>query len=79
MHHGTLDVVSIRNMRLARESLKERTGQGAGLALMRKSRDRQGRSWTTPFGSPRATGSVSDPESQMHLPHAGLQVPCGSI
>jgi hypothetical protein len=33
MPHGTLDVVSIRNMRLARESLKECTGQNSGLAL----------------------------------------------
>jgi hypothetical protein len=30
MRHGTLDVVSIRNMRLVRKSLKKRTGQGAG-------------------------------------------------
>jgi hypothetical protein len=29
MRHGSLDVGRIRNLRLARESLKERTGQGA--------------------------------------------------
>jgi hypothetical protein len=52
---------------------------GCGLGAERKSRDRQGRSWTTPFGSPRATGSVPDPESEMPLPHARLQVPCGSF
>jgi hypothetical protein len=32
-----------------------------------------------PFGSPRATGSVPEPGSEMHLPQARLQAPCASF
>jgi hypothetical protein len=49
-----------------------------GRGAERKSPDRQGPSWTTPFGGSEGYTAVPELESEMRCPPAGLQAPCGS-